>query len=98
MRSSTTPLISPLGQEVPTVGGRFMVLIFNNDHTDYETVIRVLMEATGCDVQEASIETWEAHHYGKASVHFAGEAACYAVAAIINSVGVQTEVQREWND
>ena len=98
MRNSTTPLLSPLHQESPAIEDRFKVLIFDNDVTPFDAVVRVLMESTGCDVEEAYIETWEAHHYGKAPVHFAGEPACHAVAAIIGSIGVQTEVTKEWND
>lgn len=98
MRNSSSPLLTPLEQEVPSIFGRFMVVIFNNDHTPFDTVIHVLMEATGCDLEEASIEAWEAHTFGKAQVHFAGEPACHAVAAMINRVGVMTEVRKEWDD
>jgi len=75
-----------------------MVVIFNNDYTPIDDVIRVLMEATGCTPEEAYMETWEAHHYGQAPVHFAGEAACLAVAAIIDRIGVKTAVMKEWDD
>lgn len=75
-----------------------MVVIFNNDYTPFEIVIRVLMSSTGCDLEEASIEAWEAHNFGTAPVHFAGEPACHAIAAMISSVGVKTEVRKEWDD
>lgn len=96
--STSTPLITPLEQVVPKLTERHKVIIFNNDQTPYETVIRVLMESTGCDLEEATIETWEAHHFGKAEVHFAGEPACHAVAQIIRTVGIVVEVAKEWND
>ncbi len=79
-----------------TDGSRWMVVIFNNDYNSMDEVIEVLMEATGCDVQEAYIETWEADHYGKASVHFAGRDECDRVAEIIAQIGVKTEVTKEW--
>lgn len=75
-----------------------MVVIYNNDHTAFEDVVRVLMEATGCVPEEAYTEAWEAHHFGQAPVHFAGEAACQAVAAIIGRIGVKTDVKKEWDD
>ena len=78
--------------------GSWMVTIYNNDHTAYEVVVFTLMAATGCDEQEAQIETWEAHHYGKAAVHFSSQKECEEVATIISSVGVQTEVTPEWPD
>jgi ATP-dependent Clp protease adaptor protein ClpS len=98
VRNSTTPLLSPLQQELPAKDGRFKVSIYDNDTTPFDSVVRVLMESTGCDVQEAYIETWEAQTYGKSDVHFAGEPACHAVAAIIGTVGVKTEVSKEWDD
>jgi ATP-dependent Clp protease adapter protein ClpS len=75
-----------------------MVVIFNNDHTPYDVVIDVLIKATGCDYEEASIETWEAHNYGQAAVHFGPEPECREAARVIGSVGVATEVRREWDD
>ena len=63
-----------------------------------DEVVRILIEATGCDFEEAFMETWEAHHFGQAPVHFAGEAVCHGVATIISTIGVKTEVTKEWND
>ncbi len=73
-----------------------MVVIYNNDVTPIDIVIAVLVRATGCDTQEAMIEAWEAHHLGKAPVHFAARDECDKAAAIIDSVGVKTEVAPEW--
>lgn len=77
-------------------GGEFVTVIFNNDVNSMEEVMFTLMDATGCDAEEAYIETWEAHTYGKANVHFAHEVECIRVAAIIESIGVKTEVKKEW--
>lgn len=79
-----------------TTAGRWMVTIFNNDHNTFDEVIWALMNATGCDVEEAAIEAWEAHHFGKASVHFSSEPECVDVAAKIEPIGVKTEVTPEW--
>lgn len=78
--------------------GRWMVVIFNNDHNTVEEVILTLMAATKCTVEEAEIETWEAHTYGKAPVHFAGREECTDAAALISGIGVRTHVCREWDD
>ncbi len=75
-----------------------MVTIFNNETNSLDEVVGILMRATGCDVSEAEIETWEAHHHGKAPVHFANEATCNEVASIISSIGVKTTVTPEWED
>jgi len=79
-----------------TQDGGWMVVIYNNDHTAMDEVIEVLMRATGCDVQEAYIEMWEAHTYGKAPVHFSNRQECEEAAQVITSVGVQAEVTLEW--
>jgi ATP-dependent Clp protease adapter protein ClpS len=92
--SQTVLLPELFNQE--TKSGGWMVLIFNDDHTPMEDVIEILMRATGCDMQEAYIEMWEAHTFGKASVHFAGKSECDEAASVISSIGVQTEVTLEW--
>jgi ATP-dependent Clp protease adapter protein ClpS len=78
--------------------GRWMVVIFNNETNSMEEVVEILMVATGCNEQEAEIEMWEAHTFGKAAVHFATKIECEEAARIIASVGIKTEVAREWND
>ena len=81
-----------------TGAGRWMVVIYNNETNSMEEVVEVLMQATACDVEEAEIEMWEAHTYGKAPVHFAAKSECDDAASIIGSIGVKTEVAKEWND
>ncbi|MCW5939995.1 MAG: ATP-dependent Clp protease adaptor ClpS [Fimbriimonadaceae bacterium] len=95
---SSSPGVLPSPVEPKTADGRYMVVIFNNDDTPYDAVIEVLMRATGCDFDEAAIETWEAHNYGQASVHFASEDECLVAAKVIGTAGVSTEVRREWDD
>lgn len=78
--------------------GRWMTVIYNNETNSVDEVIDILMHATGCDAEEAYIETWEAHHYGKASVHFASQRECLEVAEIITTIGVKTSVETEWGE
>lgn len=91
-------LLQPEIIESETGNGRWMVVIYNNDHTAYEAVIKILMYATGCGFEEAAIETWEAHTYGKTPVHFATRDECELVAVMISSIGVRTEISHEWAD
>lgn len=81
-----------------TSRGRWMVVIYNNETNSFDEVILALMRATGCDADEAEIEAWEAHHYGKAPVHFASRTECDEAARVISSIGVKTEVTPEWQD
>lgn len=78
--------------------GRYMAVIHNNDHTPYDLVLLTVMAATECGVEEAEIETWEAHHYGKAPIHFDTQAECERVAQVVGAIGVKTTVCPEWND
>jgi ATP-dependent Clp protease adaptor protein ClpS len=78
--------------------GRWMVVMFNNSINTFDEVIEALMRATGCYVDEAYIEAWEAHTYGRAPVHFAERNECEIVAAMIAIIGVRTEVRPEWED
>ena len=75
-----------------------MVVIYNNDTNSMEEVVEVLIQATGCDEEEAFIETWEADTYGEAPVHFSNKEECEGVAHLISSIGVRTEVSLEWGD
>ena len=75
-----------------------MVVIYNNETNSMDEVIEILIIATGCDQEEAAIEMWEAHTFGKAPVHFATKPECETAATIISSIGIKTEVAKEWND
>jgi ATP-dependent Clp protease adapter protein ClpS len=86
-----------LDQESETLTDRHCVVIYNNDTTPYEIVINVLMVATSCDMEEAVIETWEAHHFGSCRVHFGSETECEDAADVIRTVGVRAEVCAEWS-
>ena len=81
-----------------SLNGRFMTVIFDNDHTPLDLVVLTVMVATRCDAQEAEIETWEAQTYGKAPIHFASESECNQVASVLQTIGVKTEVCPEWED
>lgn len=94
----TTPLLEPIQGDSAIHAGRWMVTIYNNDHNTFDEVVRVLVESTGCGVDEALMEAWEAHHYGKAPVHFSSETECHEAAKRIAAIGVRTEVTPEWQD
>lgn len=93
------PQSLPFGASPDTAGGsRHMTVIYNDDHTPYEAVVEIVMRATGCGRDEAEMETWEAHHHGRAPVHFGALRDCQDVANVIASIGVKVEVMPEWED
>jgi ATP-dependent Clp protease adapter protein ClpS len=85
--------------DAPSVGfgERYGVIIHNNSTTPMDVVIAILMLATKCSLDEAVIETMEAHTLGKAWVHFSSEDECRRIAQIIERVGVETTVKKEWD-
>lgn len=87
-----------LSDGLATSQKRWMVVIYNNDVTAYDVVVAGLMRATACNYEEAAIETWEAHVYGKCAVHFSSESECQKCAEIISQIGVRTKVCREWEE
>ena len=92
------PVLEPSQTDASAKEGRWMVVLFNDDFTPMDDVVEILMTATECSVNEAYTEMWEAHHFGKAPVHFASVEECHRVAAVIGSIGLKTEVAPEWID
>lgn len=96
MNATILPELEHVG--APTGQSRFMTVIFNNDVTSFDVVIAAIQAATRCDVEEAYLEAWEAHHFGKAPIHFATREECAYAQAIMLSVGVHATVEPEWSD
>ena len=94
--SVAAPLASPSLIEQLLSEEPYMVVLHNDDHTPMERVVAALIRATRCDAEEAEIEMWEAHTFGKASVHFAGEQECREAADVLGRAGLKAEVVREW--
>jgi len=76
-----------------TGSGEHVVIVYDNDYNTFDEVISILMQATGCSVQEASMETWEIHHLGKSVVHHGSRAECERAARIIATIGIRVEVR-----
>lgn len=92
----TDPLVAPgIIRDIQRTG-EYVVVIHDNDTNSIDEVIAVLIHATECDLQEASLETWEADTFGTAKVHFSTQSECTHVARIISTVGIKTEVRKEF--
>ncbi|HVT13625.1 MAG TPA: ATP-dependent Clp protease adaptor ClpS [Fimbriimonadaceae bacterium] len=76
-------------------GDRWIVTVFNNDRNTWQEVIAILMIATGCNFNEAYIETWEIDRLGKSVVHHGEEDECVKAANIIAEIGIRVEVSAE---
>ena len=75
--------------------GDWIVVVYNNDQNTWDQVVEILRRATGCDSEEAEIETWEIDTLGKSVVHYGAERECERVALVISEIGIHVEVHRE---
>lgn len=69
----------------------WIVTVYDNDTNTYLEVISILMVATGCNAQEAAIETWEIDNLGSSVVHRDTESACQDAAKVIATIGIRVE-------
>ena len=75
--------------------GGWKVTVYNNEVNTYAEVMMILMAATGCAAEEASMETWEIDHLGRSVVHFGQASECQTVASVISTIGIRVEVLEE---
>ena len=77
-----------------TITGEHGVIVFNNEHNTFDEVTGILVEATGCPMSEAEMETWEIHNQGRSLVHYGEREECERAAAIIARIGIQVLVDK----
>ena len=95
MQTEQTPEIdNTVGSDIGTGGG---VVAFNNDTNTFDEVIRVLVKATGCSTAQANNLAIEIDKQGKARVFEGSYSKCIQVSSIIESIGIQTQVEIGWN-
>ena len=94
--SSPGTIEKPDIQDSHTSGhGGWIVTVYNNEYNTWDEVVFILMAATGCDEEEANIETWEVDNLGKSVVHHGSQDVCETAASIIAQIGIRVEVSKE---
>ncbi len=78
-----------------TKGGGWIVTVYDNERNTMEQVISVLVDATGCTLDEAEMETWEVHFLGRSTVHHGRQEECERVADVIRRIGIRVTVTEE---
>jgi hypothetical protein len=73
-----------------------MTVVLGSPDVPLDELSRMICFATGCTAEEAFIEAWEAENLGRSEVYFSNQENCCAVASILSTIGVQTEVRPEW--
>jgi len=80
----------------PGYRGRYVTVVLREPGVSMDELSRMICFATSCSAEEAYIEAWEAEHLGRSEVYFSSQENCCAVASILSTIGVQTEVRPEW--
>jgi len=75
--------------------GEWIVTVYNNEVNTWDQVVGILMEATGCDEEEADMETWEIDRLGASVVHHASQEECEVAAKIIAKIGIRVEASAQ---
>ena len=75
--------------------GRWALKVFNNERASYDDIINILIEATGCQPEEAFAETWEIDEFGHTLVDFGAYEDLERKARIIESLA-DTDIIPEW--
>ena len=72
----------------------WLVTVFDNEFNTIDEVVHILIVATGCDSEEAQIETWEIHNLGRSVVHISDREDCDQAAAVIAQIGIDVRVSK----
>lgn len=95
VQAPTLPVVDPetTTADQTTSDPGWKVTVYNNETNTYPEVMAILMLATGCDAEEAYIETWEIDNYGSCVVHRADQTTCETAATIISKIGIAVEAE-----
>jgi len=69
------------------------VILFNDEVHTFEEVIIQIMRATGCDLTQAKILTWQVHNEGKAIVYHGEIVKCMQVSAVLEEIELMTQIE-----
>ncbi|PQV64633.1 ATP-dependent Clp protease adaptor protein ClpS [Abditibacterium utsteinense] len=73
-------------------GNGYRVLLYNDDHTEVDDVIKQIIKATQCSVDKAVQIMLEAHHKGRAICYRGAREKCQKVALVLREIRLQCEV------
>lgn len=69
------------------------VILYNDDIHTFDEVIRQVIKATGCTVDEAKRITFEAHMNGKAACYEGTFEECFRVQGVLREIQLVTEIE-----
>jgi ATP-dependent Clp protease adapter protein ClpS len=69
------------------------VILYNDNIHTFDEVIRQVIKATGCTVDEAKRITFEAHQKGKAACYEGTFEECFRVQGVLREIQLVTEIE-----
>ncbi len=85
-------LVIPRPDEPTTTGSNYRVVLYNDDHTPIDAVVKQIIKATECSLIKATKIMLEAHHKGRAVCFRGAKEKCHKVVAILREIRLQCEV------
>ena len=82
-------------EELDTFSSMFVskVILFNDNIHTFDDVISQLIKAIGCSSERAEAYAWEVHTKGKACVFLGEIEKCLKVSAILEEIGLHTQIE-----
>ncbi len=73
-------------------GDGYRVILYNDDYTPVDAVVRQVIKATKCSLLKANKITLEAHYKGRAVCFRGAREKCQQVALVLREIRLQCEV------
>ncbi len=90
--TATIERLDSLLDDGDTKGDGYRVLLYNDDHTPVDAVVKQVIKATKCSMLKATKITLEAHNKGRAICFRGAREKCQQVALVLREIRLQCEV------
>jgi len=91
--AAPTPDVQEIEETEERIKSPWRVILYNDEIHTFDEVIRQVIKATGCSVQQAEKHAWTVHTEGKDCV-FEGEfEECFRVQGILREIQLVTEIE-----
>jgi len=91
MTTKPEELLEPTDIDVSAEG--FTLILFNDNHHEFEEVIQQVMKATGYGYNKAETITMEAHSKGRAPVISGDLNTCIRAQSVLEEIGLRTAIE-----
>ncbi len=91
--AAPTPDVEAVDETEERIKTPWRVILYNDEIHTFDEVIRQVIKATGCSVQQAEKHAWTVHTEGKDCV-FEGEfEECFRVQGVLREIQLVTEIE-----